>query len=144
MPVAQIINIDDLDEQNTIDTKSANKNQTIEVQIHPDLAGINFKSRADQTPSALYAKQELTIDTVAECDNTDNEKTGIMSKIESNDEPPVSPCVTKPKNSNTDEQFLKTHNTVEVQVCNDLVDFSCEVIHEANPEPIAVVLNRSF
>lgn len=59
--VAKIINIDDLDEPNTIDTKSVNKNQNTEVQIHPDIAGINFKSRADQTPSALYAKQELAI-----------------------------------------------------------------------------------
>ena len=142
--MAKIINIDDLNEQNTIDTKSVDKNQNTEVQIHPDLAGINFRSRADQTPSALYAKQELVINTAVECDNTDNEKIGIMSKIEINDEPPVSPFLTQPKTNDAGEQFLKTYNIIEVPVCNDLVNLSCEMIHEANLEPSVVVLNSDI
>ena len=140
--LAKIINIDDLDEQNT--DYSTNKSQNNEVKVHPDLVDINFKSRADQTSNALYAKQWLAINPVVECDNTIYENTGIMSKIEINDEPPVSPCVPQPENSDSDEQFLNTRNAVEVPVCNDLVDLSCEVNHETNPEPSVVILNSDL
>ena len=98
----------------------------------------------DQTPIALFAKLECAIDIVVEFDNTDNEKTGIMSETEINDELPVSLCVTQPKNSDAGEQFLKTHNTEEVPVCNDLVDLSCEMIHKANFEQAVAVLNSNL
>ena len=67
-----------------------------------------------------------------------------MSETEINDEPPVSLCVIQPKNSDAGEQFLKTHNAEEVPVWNDLVDLSCEMIHEANLEQTVVVLNSNL
>ena len=39
---------------------------------------------------------------------------------------------------------MKTHNTVEIPVCNDLVDLSREMIREANLEPSVFVLNSDL
>ena len=115
------------------------------VCIHPDLVGIDFSLPADKTPNVLCKENNSSGLPKINCDTLKTNVNPVSEISTYSSEVTVSPCVNVPQQVrfSAREQCL-VPGTIDVPVCNDLVDLSYEVYEETSKEPSVVVLNSDL
>jgi hypothetical protein len=115
------------------------------VNIHPDLVDIDFSLHADKSLSVLCKENNSSGLPKINCDTLTTNVNPVSQMCTDSFEVTASPCVNVPQQVkfSAREQCLLPH-TIDVPVCNDLVDLSYEVNKETSKEPSVVVLNSDL
>jgi hypothetical protein len=115
------------------------------VNIHPDLVDIDFSLPADKSLSILCKENNSSGLPKINCDTLTTNVNPVSQMCTDSFEVTTSPCVNVPQQVkfSAREQCLLPH-TIDVPVCNDLVDLSYEVNKETSKERSVVVFNSDL